>query len=191
VYLRVVESRLPDRTGDAVAAGTVAIANAPGNGAADDKAVYTYVPAMIRHYLAEEPLLDQVRTWLCADPRQLAEVIDRVGELVVKPVDGYGGSGITVGPECTAAQIAERRAELRAAPERFIAQEPVPLSTLPVLDGGERHVDLRMFAHLRDGASGVTAAVAPVGLTRVAPAGSTVVNSSRGGGAKDTWIVAR
>ena len=191
VYLRVVESRLPDRIGDAVAAGTVAVANAPGNGVADDKAVYTFVPAMVRHYLAEEPLLDQVRTWLCADPGQLAEVIDRVGELVVKPVDGYGGSGITVGPECTASQVAARREELRAAPERFIAQELVPLSTQPVLDGGERHVDLRMFAHLRDGASGVTASVAPVGLTRVAPGGSTVVNSSRGGGAKDTWIVAR
>jgi carboxylate-amine ligase len=191
VYLRVVESRLPDRIGDAVAAGTVAVANAPGNGVADDKAVYAHVPAMIRHYLGEEPLLDQVRTWLCADPDQLAEVVDRVGELVVKPVDGYGGTGITVGPECTAGQIAQRRAELRETPERFIAQELVPLSTEPVLDGGERHVDLRMFAQLRAGGSGVTVSVAPVGLTRVAPAGSTVVNSSRGGGGKDTWIVAR
>lgn len=198
VWLRVVESRLPDRIGDALAAGTVAVVNAPGNGVADDKAVYPSVPAMIRFYLGQEPLLDQVPTWVCAEPEQLAEVVDRVGDLVVKPVDGYGGAGITVGPECTASRVAERRAELLATPERFVAQEVVELSTLPVLgdggesgDGGRRHVDLRLFAVQRDGAAGATARTLPVGLTRVAPAGSTVVNSSRGGGGKDTWIIAR
>jgi len=190
VYLRVVESRLAEGIpgiGDALAAGTVSIANAPGNGLADDKAVYASVPEMVRFYLGEEPVLQQVRTWLCADPRQRLAVLDRLDELVVKPVDGYGGSGITVGPECTRAQLTERRAEILADPASFIAQEKVDLSTLPALDGTDRHVDLRIFS-LMDSTGTTTV---PVGLTRVAPAGSMVVNSSRGGGGRDTWIVYR
>lgn len=188
VYLRVTESHLAagiPGIGDALAAGTVRIVNAPGNGLADDKAVYASVPGMVRFYLGEEPALQQVRTWLCADPGQRLTVLDRLDELVVKPVDGYGGSGITVGPECTRAQLAARRAEILADPASFIGQERVALSTLPALDGTDRHVDLRMFS-LMD--SGGTTTV-PVGLTRVAPAGSTVVNSSRGGGGRDTWIL--
>lgn len=185
VYLRVTEDRLPAGTGDAVAAGTVVIVDAPGNGLADDKAVYASVPEMVRFYLGEEPVLGQVPTWLCADPAQCPEVLDRLGELVVKPVDGYGGAGITVGPECTGEQLAARREEILGHPERFVAQERVELSTLPASDGTDRHVDLRMFSLLgRDGA-----ATADAGLTRVAPAGSTVVNSSRGGGGRDTWIL--
>ena len=185
VYLRVEEQRLPENIGDALAAGTVGIANAPGNGLADDKAVYSFVPEMVRFYLGEEPALAQVTTWLCADPSQRLEVLDRLDELVVKPVDGYGGAGITVGPECTGAQLARRRAEILADPASFIAQERVELSTLPALDGTDRHVDLRMFSLLGHG----VAATVPVGLTRVAPAGSLIVNSSRGGGGRDTWIL--
>ncbi|AGP31478.1 circularly permuted type 2 ATP-grasp protein [Corynebacterium terpenotabidum] len=185
IYLRVEEDRLPENIGDALAAGTVGIANAPGNGLADDKAVYAFVPEMIRFYLGEEPSLAQVPTWLCSDPSQRMEVLDRLDELVVKPVDGYGGAGITIGPECTGAELAVRRTEILANPEGFIAQERVDLSTLPALDGTQRHVDLRMFSLLgRAGTSTV-----PVGLTRVAPAGSLVVNSSRGGGGRDTWIL--
>jgi len=161
------------------------MANAPGNGLADDKAVYASVPAMIRFYLDEEPALDQVPTWLCADPVHRMEVLDRLDELVVKPVDGYGGAGITIGPECTGAELSRRRAEILADSARFIAQEKVRLSVLPALDGTERHVDLRMFSLLgRAGASTI-----PVGLTRVARAGSLIVNSSRGGGGRDTWII--
>jgi carboxylate-amine ligase len=188
VYLRVTESHLAAGVpgiGDALAAGTVRIVNAPGNGLADDKAVYASVPEMVRFYLGEEPALQQVRTWLCADPGQRLTVLDRLDELVVKPVDGYGGSGITVGPECTRAQLAARRAEILADPASFIGQERVELSTLPALDGTDRHVDLRMFSLLDSGG----ATTVRVGLTRVAPAGSTVVNSSRGGGGRDTWIL--
>lgn len=185
VYLRVEEHRLPEGIEDALAAGHLTIANALGNGLADDKAIYAYVPEMVRFYLGEEPTVEQVPTWLCADPSQRVEVLDRLAELVVKPVDGYGGIGITIGPECSAAELAVRSAEIHATPERFIAQERVDLCTLPALDGSHRCVDLRMFSLLgNDGATTI-----PVGLTRVAPAGSMIVNSSRGGGGRDTWII--
>lgn len=185
VYLRVEEHRLPEGIEDALAAGHLTVANALGNGLADDKAIYAYVPEMVRFYLGEEPIVAQVPTWLCADPSQRAEVLDRLAELVVKPVDGYGGMGITIGPECSSAELAVRAAEIHATPERFIAQKRVDLSTLPALDGSHRCVDLRMFGLV--GGEGAT--TVPVGLTRVAPAGSLIVNSSRGGGGRDTWIV--
>jgi len=177
---------------DAMAQGGVAVVNAPGNGAADDKAIYALVPGIIEFYLGEKPLIGQVDTLLCSDPAQLQQVMDRIGELVVKPIDGYGGSEITVGPECSPRELDERREELRRHGERFIAQEVQPLSTLPTFDGGDlrrRHVDMRAFVLLRTGGAGeILASAPPVALTRVAPAGTMVVNASSGGGGKDTWI---
>ncbi|MFN3338124.1 MAG: glutamate-cysteine ligase family protein [Dietzia sp.] len=176
----------------AMAEGGVAVVNAPGNGAADDKAIYARVPAIIDFYLGEKPLIGQVDTYLCSDPEQRRQVLDRLGELVVKPIDGYGGSGITVGPECSPRELDERRDELRRHGERFVAQEVQSLSTLPTFDGRElqrRHVDMRAFVMLRPGDSGeILASAPPVALTRVAPAGTMVVNASSGGGGKDTWI---
>jgi carboxylate-amine ligase len=170
----------------AVRAGNVTVANAMGNGVADDKAIYAYVPKLIEYYLGEHPLLEQVRTYHLADPEQKAEVLARLDELVVKPVDGYGGLGVVIGPRATDQELAEVRALIDEQPARWIAQETVSLSTHPTLERGvfrPRHVDLRVFVYY-----GTEAIVVPAALTRVAPAGSMVVNSSRGGGAKDTWI---
>lgn len=176
----------------AISDGTVAMVNAPGNGAADDKAIYALVPSIIDFYLGEKPLIGQVDTFLCADPPQLEQVLDRLDELVVKPIDGYGGSDITVGPECSPRELDERRAELRRHGERFVAQEVQALSTLPTFDGRDlqrRHVDMRAFVMLRNGPTGeIHASAPPVAMTRVAPAGTMVVNASSGGGGKDTWI---
>ena len=176
----------------AMAAGTVSVVNAPGNGVADDKAIYAMVPSIIDFYLGEKPLLQQVDTYLGADPDQRAQILDRLDEMVVKPIDGYGGSGITVGPECSPRELDERRGELRRHGERFVAQEVQSLSTLPTFDGDElsrRHVDLRAFIMLRNGPTGeVEASAPPVAVTRVAPAGTMLVNASSGGGGKDTWI---
>lgn len=175
----------------AVTAGNVTIANALGNGVGDDKAVYAFVPQMIEYYLGEKPVLASVPTYLCAIREQRDEVLKRLDQLVVKPIDGYGGAGITVGPEASDEELEERRQELLVKPEQFVAQEVVALSTLPTFDGAAmqpRHVDLRVFTHLRQVDGRVEALTAPAGLTRVAPAGSLVVNSSRGGGGKDTWI---
>ncbi|MDL9944876.1 carboxylate--amine ligase/circularly permuted type 2 ATP-grasp protein [Gordonia sp. ABSL11-1] len=185
--------RAPLRPGilDGLARGRFAIANALGNGVGDDKAIYYYVPNMIRYYLGEEPLLDQVPTWLCAERHQRDHVLANLEHLVVKPIDGLGGSDITIGPECDEEELARRRVDLLTHPERYIAQEVVALSTHPTFDGNgfyAHHVDLRAFVHLRDSGEHVTAHVAPAALTRVAPAGSLIVNSSRGGGGKDTWI---
>jgi len=173
----------------AVQAGTVTLANALGNGIADDKAVYAYVPKLIEYYLGERPLLEQVRTYHCADPDQKAEVLARLDELVVKPVDGYGGMGVVIGPDASDCELAEARALIDEQPARWIAQETIALSTHPTFDPSDgsfrpRHVDLRVFVYY-----GASAAVVPAPLTRVAPAGSRVVNSSRGGGAKDTWVL--
>ncbi len=172
--------------------GRFAIANSLGNGVGDDKAIYAYVPAMIGYYLGEEPLIEQVPTWLCAERHQRDHVLENLDQLVVKPIDGLGGSGITIGPECTDEQLAQRRVDLLTQPERYIAQEVVGLSTHPTFDGNgfyAHHVDLRVFVHLRaGGGDSITAHVAPAALTRVAPAGSLIVNSSRGGGGKDTWV---
>jgi len=176
----------------AVGDGTLTIANALGNGIADDKAIYAYVPAMIEYYLGERPTLAQVPTWICAERAQRDYVIDHLAELVIKPIDGFGGIGVVIGPEATSDALEARRRELQAQPERFIAQEAIALSTHPTFDGEgmyPHHVDLRAFVHLRpDGMDGVTAEVMPAGLTRVAAHGSRIVNSSSGGGSKDTWI---
>ena len=169
-------------------AGQVAIANAVGTGVADDKAMYSYMPEIIRFYSGEEPLLSNVPTWRCREREHLAFVLAHLPELVVKEVDGSGGYGMLVGPHATKAQIAAYRRRLEAAPAKFIAQPTLALSTCPTFTGGRiesRHVDFRPF--VLTGAKGVR--VAPGGLTRVAlTPGSLVVNSSQGGGTKDTWV---
>jgi uncharacterized circularly permuted ATP-grasp superfamily protein len=171
-------------------AGTVAIVNAVGTGVADDKAIYHYVPEMIRYYVGEEPILDNLPTWLLADPEQRAEVLARLDELVVKPTGESGGKGVFIGPTATEEQLEAERQLISVAPERWIAQETVALSTVPtVTPEGElapRHVDLRPFAVYGD-----EIRIVPGGLTRVAlREGSMIVNSSRGGGSKDTWVLA-
>ncbi|MET0898904.1 MAG: glutamate--cysteine ligase [Mycobacterium sp.] len=177
----------------AVRDGRLTIANALGNGIGDDKAVYAYVPAMIEYYLGEKPLLQQVPTWVCAEREQRDQVVDRLAEMVVKPVDGSGGRGVIIGPEASDKTLQNCRQELLNHPERFIAQEVVGLSTHPTFDGDgmfPHHVDLRAFVHLRTGANdSVTAHVMPAALTRVGPRGSRIVNSSAGGASKDTWIM--
>jgi uncharacterized circularly permuted ATP-grasp superfamily protein len=169
--------------------GHVTIANAVGNGVADDKLVYTYVPELIRYFLGEEPILPNVDTWRLEEPEALAEVLDRLDELVVKPVDGSGGKGLVVGPDASRNELAELRGRLLADPRGWIAQPVVQLSTIPTLveDGMRpRHADLRPFA-VNDGTD---VWVLPGGLTRVAlPEGQLVVNSSQGGGSKDTWVL--
>lgn len=169
--------------------GAVTIANAVGNGVADDKLVYTYLPDLIRYYLGEEPLLANVDTWRLEDPGALEEVLDRLDELVVKPVDGSGGKGLVVGPQASRRELDALRARLLADPRGWIAQPVVQLSTVPTLIGDSlrpRHVDLRPFA-VNDGEQ---VWVLPGGLTRVAlPEGQLVVNSSQGGGSKDTWVL--
>lgn len=173
----------------AYAAGNVTLSNAVGTGVADDKAVYTYMPEIIRFFSGEEPILKNVPTWRCREPDALKEVLEKLPELVVKEVGGSGGYGMLVGPASTKAEIEEFRAKLIADPDDFIAQPTLALSTAPTLDGGSlspRHVDLRPF--VLSSPAGVK--VAPGGLTRVAlKAGSLVVNSSQGGGTKDTWVL--
>ncbi len=169
--------------------GSVTIANAIGNGVADDKLMYTYVPDLIRYYLGEEPIIRNVDTWRLEEPDALEEVCDRLDELVVKPVDGSGGKGIIIGPAASAEEIDAARTRLRQDPRGWIAQPVVQLSTVPTLAGDvlrPRHVDLRPFA-VNDGEN---VWVLPGGLTRVALAeGQLVVNSSQGGGSKDTWVL--
>jgi uncharacterized circularly permuted ATP-grasp superfamily protein len=169
-------------------AGHVTIANAIGTGIADDKSVYPYVPQMIRFYLDEEPLLSNVPTWSLRRRDDLAYVLDRLPELVVKEVHGAGGYGMLVGPAATKAQIEEFRERIVAAPERYIAQPTLALSTCPTfVEQGiaPRHIDLRPFV-----LSGREITIVPGGLTRVAlRQGSLVVNSSQGGGTKDTWVL--
>lgn len=175
---------------DAARAGHVTIANALGNGVADDKLMYTYVPDLIRYYLSEEPILANVDTWRLGEPEQREEVLDRLAELVVKPVDGAGGKGIVIGPRATAVELDELRTAILDNPRAWIAQPVISLSTVPTLvEEGirPRHVDLRPFA-VNDGDD---VYVLPGGLTRVAlPEGELIVNSSRGGGSKDTWVMA-
>jgi len=175
---------------DASRAGTVSIANAPGNGVADDKATYAFVHTMIDYYLAEKPVIADVGTWVLADPGQYEAVRDRLAELVVKPVDGSGGAGVMIGPEMTDEQIRQMQASVAAAPERFIAQEVIRFSSHPTLTPlglAPRHVDLRVFALA--GADGAVA-IPEVALSRVAlESDGLLVNSSRGGGSKDTWLM--
>lgn len=169
-------------------AGKVTLANAPGNGVADDKAVYPFVPAMIRFYLSEEPILGQVETYICARPKELEHVLANLDKLVVKAVDGAGGYGMLVGPVASAKEREEFAAQLRDKPKSYIAQPLVEFSTAPTLCDGRpapRRVDLRPFV-----VTGEKTWVLPGGLTRVAlREGSYVVNSSQGGGSKDTWVL--
>ncbi|MFG1426077.1 circularly permuted type 2 ATP-grasp protein [Roseixanthobacter glucoisosaccharinicivorans] len=169
--------------------GNVTLTNAVGTGVADDKAVYSYMPDIIRFYLGEEPLLPNVPTWRCREPEHLAYVLDHLNELVVKEVHGSGGYGMLVGPMADKAQIEIFRAKLKHDPANFIAQPTLALSTCPTLvEKGiaPRHVDLRPF--ILTGSDKVR--IVPGGLTRVAmKEGSLVVNSSQGGGTKDTWVL--
>ncbi|MHA7140634.1 circularly permuted type 2 ATP-grasp protein [Arthrobacter sp. Bz4] len=174
---------------NAARAGTVTIANALGNGVADDKLVYTYVPDLIRYYLSEEPIIANVDTYRLEDPAAREEVLDRLDELVVKPVDGSGGKGLVIGPDASKEELDALRERVTADPRGWIAQPVLQLSTVPTMSGGQfspRHVDLRPFA-VNDGDD---VWVLPGGLTRVAmKEGSLIVNSSQGGGSKDTWVV--
>lgn len=170
--------------------GNVTIANAIGTGVADDKAVYAYMPRIIRYYLAEEPILSNVETHICAEPEGLAYTLANLNNLVVKPVGESGGYGLIIGPHATKEELAEFRTKLEADPSNYISQPVISLSVSPTLceDGLEpRHVDLRPFA-----VTGKSTWVLPGGLSRVAlRRGSLVVNSSQGGGSKDTWVLAQ
>ena len=170
-------------------AGNIALANAVGTGVADDKAVYTYMPEIVRFYLGEEPILQNVPTWRCREPDALTYVLENMADLVVKEVSGSGGYGMLVGPKSDAATIAAFRDKVKANPTNYIAQPTLALSTCPTFVGegvAPRHVDLRPF--VLTGSDRIR--IVPGGLTRVAlKEGSLVVNSSQGGGTKDTWVV--
>ena len=174
---------------DVYRSGGVAICSAPGAGVADDKAVYTFVPEMIRFYLGEEPILNNVPTWQCAKQDDCKYVLENLGELVVKEVHGSGGYGMLVGPKSTKAEIESFALRIKAKPHNYIAQPTLALSTTPTfVDQGiaPRHVDLRPYCLV-----GERVELVPGGLTRVAlTEGSLVVNSSQGGGVKDTWVLA-
>ncbi len=174
---------------NAYRAGNVVIANALGNGVADDKAIYPLVPKIIRYYLDEDPIIPNVETWVCAVESERRHVLEHLDSLVVKTVDGSGGYGMLMGPFSTAEERDDFRRRITAHPRSFIAQPVVALSTQPVLDGGElrgSHQDLRPFV-----LTGPDVYVTPGGLTRVAlKPGSLVVNSSQGGGSRDTWVLA-
>ena len=170
------------------AAGTLGLVNAFGTGVADDKLLHAYVEDMVRFYLSEEPLVESVRTWDLSTPKRMNEALEHLDELVLKPRAGFGGMGVVVGPLASAAQRDEARRALRAAPSEFIVQDFAPLSTHPTVVDGQlapRHVDLRPFVFYGD-----EPVAMPGGLTRVAfDEGEMIVNSSSGGGAKDTWVV--
>lgn len=173
---------------NAYRAGNVVICNAPGTGVADDKAVYAYVPEIIKYYLGEDAILPNIETFLCREPAQLSHVLCNLDKFVVKAVGASGGYGMLVGPHSTKAEQDEFAAALKADPNNYIAQPTIQLSTAPCLIGDaveQRHVDLRPFI-----LSGEKIVVTPGALTRVAlKKGSLVVNSSQGGGSKDTWVL--
>jgi uncharacterized circularly permuted ATP-grasp superfamily protein len=173
---------------NAYRAGNVVIANAPGTGIADDKAVYAYVPRLIRYYLAEEPIIPSVETFLCREPKSLSHVLANLDTLVVKAVGESGGYGMLVGPHASKAERDFFAEKLNADPDNYIAQPTIQLSTAPCFVDGAiepRHVDLRPFI-----LHGEQTTIAPGALTRVAlKRGSLVVNSSQGGGSKDTWVL--
>lgn len=174
---------------DVYRAGRITIANAPGTGIADDKAIYSYMPEIVKFYTGEKAFLKNVPTYRCAEEEALAYVLDNIEELVVKEVHGSGGYGMLVGPAASKREVAAFKTKLKAAPENYIAQPTLSLSTVPILTKkglAPRHVDLRPFVL----ASPNRIQITPGGLTRVAlKKGSLVVNSSQGGGTKDTWIL--
>ncbi len=174
---------------DVYRAGGITIANAPGTGIADDKAIYSYMPDIVEFYTGEKAILKNVPTHRCSDPQTLKYVLDNLAELVVKEVHGSGGYGMLVGPAASKQEIEAFRAKLKAKPDNYIAQPTLALSTVPILtDAGlaPRHVDLRPFALMSPQGVEIT----PGGLTRVALSeGSLIVNSSQGGGTKDTWVL--
>ena len=198
LYRRIDEEVLfaaPDASGvplggpvqEAVRTGRLTLSNAPGNGLVDDKGVYPFISSLTEYYLGEKATLAAVPTWSCADPEQRDHVLAHLDELVLKPVDGFGGQGIVIGPHADAAELEQAVAAVRADPASFIAQETIRISTHPTFTGtalAPRVVDLRAFVVLAPSPT-----VLPTPLTRVAPADSLVVNSSRGGGSKDTWIL--
>ncbi|MEM7142331.1 MAG: circularly permuted type 2 ATP-grasp protein [Actinomycetota bacterium] len=174
---------------DVYRAGGITIANAPGTGIADDKAIYSYMPDIIDFYTGEKPVLSNVETWRCSEPDSLAYVLEHLDELVVKEVHGSGGYGMLVGPTASKREISRFRKKLTAKPAGYIAQPTLALSTVPILTRAglaPRHVDLRPFALVSPDRISIT----PGGLTRVAmKRNSLVVNSSQGGGTKDTWVL--
>ena len=173
---------------DVYRAGGVTLASAPGAGVADDKSIYVFVPDMIRFYLGEAPILENVPTWRCSNPDECAHVLEHLDEVVVKEVHGSGGYGMLIGPKSTTAEREKYAARIRANPAEFIAQPTLDLSTVPSLAANgpaPRHVDLRPYCLV-----GRQMRLVPGGLTRVAlKEGSLVVNSSQGGGVKDTWVL--
>ena len=174
---------------DVYRAGNITIANAPGTGVADDKAIYSFMPEIVEFYTGEKPLLSNVQTWRCADPDSCKYVLDNLHELVVKEVHGSGGYGMLIGPAASRKELAAFRDKLRANPTNYIAQPTLALSTCPVFTRNglaPRHVDLRPYVLVSPEGCDIT----PGGLTRVAlKKGSLVVNSSQGGGTKDSWVL--
>ncbi len=174
---------------DIYRAGRITIANAPGTGIADDKAIYSFMPEIVEFYTGEKPLLANVPTWRCSEADSLAYVLDNLAELVVKEVHGSGGYGMLIGPTSSKKEIATFAAKLRAKPDNYIAQPTLALSTVPIFTKAglaPRHVDLRPFVLVSPQGIDIT----PGGLTRVAlQKGSLVVNSSQGGGTKDSWVL--
>ena len=174
---------------DIYRAGGITIVNAPGTGIADDKAIYSYIPEIIRFYTGESPLLKNVPTWCCSERESLNYVLDHLAELVVKEIHGSGGYGMLVGPAASKQELADFRDQLLATPDKYIAQPTMSLSTVPIFTEtglAPRHVDLRPFVLV----SPDRIHISPGGLTRVAlKEGSLVVNSSQGGGTKDTWVL--
>ena len=174
---------------DVYRAGNITIANAPGTGIADDKAIYSYMPDIIAFYTGEKAILNNVQTWRCSEQDSLKYVLENLADLVVKEVHGSGGYGMLVGPAASKRELVDFAAKLSSNPSNYIAQPTLSLSTVPIFKKKElapRHVDLRPFALVSPNDMRIT----PGGLTRVAlKAGSLVVNSSQGGGTKDTWVL--
>ena len=174
---------------DVYRAGNITIANAPGTGVADDKAIYSFMPEIVEFYTGEKAILPNVPTWRCADADALSYVLDNLAELVVKEVHGSGGYGMLIGPTSSKKEIAAFRQKLTANPANYIAQPTLALSTCPIFTRAglaPRHVDLRPFVLCSPQGIDIT----PGGLTRVAlKKGSLVVNSSQGGGTKDSWVL--
>ncbi|HKX77991.1 MAG TPA: circularly permuted type 2 ATP-grasp protein [Novosphingobium sp.] len=174
---------------DVYRAGGITIANAPGTGIADDKAIYSFMPDIVEFYTGEKPILQNVPTWRCVEPDSLKYVLDHLSELVVKEVHGSGGYGMLIGPAASKKELADFEAKLRAKPDNYIAQPTLSLSTVPIFTKAglaPRHVDLRPFVLVSPTGVDIT----PGGLTRVAlKQGSLVVNSSQGGGTKDSWVL--